>query len=258
MSLKHGLQRLLPGAYTSLQETWTKYQIKRVNKLLGARCGGRVQQGPFAGMLYIDEATCSTLAPKLIGSYEAELHSAITEILSTNYSTIIDVGCAEGYYAVGLALGLPHAKVYAFDVDDHARRLCRKMAELNSVDQRVIVEAECTHTRLRELIDERTLIVCDCEGCEFELLRPESVAELSKADLLVELHDFIDPRIKNALTSRFDPTHEIVIIETQDRVEADYKALNGFSRQSQRFALAELRGAKMEWAFMRSRILVRT
>ena len=253
MSLKQTLRRLLPGPYGALQEVWTNAQIQRVNRLIKKQHGLCVQQGPFAGMAYVDEATCSTLAPKLIGSYEAELQPALAEIVATDYTTIIDVGCAEGYYAVGLALKMPRAKVYAFDIDAPARALCKEMARLNFVADRVFVEEACTHSRLRELIDERTLVVCDCEGCEFELLRPEIVSELNKTDLLVELHDFIDPRIKSTLVSRFEQTHDISIIATKERVAADYEALAGLSAQSQVFALAELRGADMEWAFMRSK-----
>jgi precorrin-6B methylase 2 len=253
MSLKQNLRGLLPGPYAALQEVWTNYQIKRVNKLIKTQHGLRVQQGPFAGMVYVNEATCSTLAPKLIGSYEAELHLALAEILATEYTTIIDVGCAEGYYAVGLALQMPRAKVYAFDIDAQARRLCKEMAQLNLVEDRIVVEETCTHSRLQELINERSLVVCDCEGCEIELLRPEIVSGLEKTDLLVELHDFIDPRIKSTLVSRFEDTHHTSIIETEERIAANYTALAGFSARSQRFALAELRGNEMEWAFLRSR-----
>jgi hypothetical protein len=253
MFLKQFLGNLLPGPYTALQEVWTNYHIKRVNEFVRRQHGNVVQQGPFAGMLYVNEAACSTLTPKLIGSYEAELHPALAQVFATEYSTIIDVGCAEGYYAVGLAIRLPRARVYAFDTDERARVLCEQMAKLNSVAERVFVEGVCSHARLDELIDERTLVVCDCEGCEFELLRPEVVPSLNQADLLVELHDFIDPRIKSTLISRFEQTHQIAIIQTADRVAADYTAIKELNARSQLFALAELRGADMEWAFMRSR-----
>jgi hypothetical protein len=46
-------------------------------------------------------ALCSTFIPKIIGSYECELHPAIEEIIVNNYAEVWDVGCAEGYYAVG-------------------------------------------------------------------------------------------------------------------------------------------------------------
>ena len=72
------------------------------------------QSGPFAGMSCISEAICSSLVPKLLGSYESELHQVLNQILETDYQNVIDIGCAEGYYAVGLALRLPNARVYAW------------------------------------------------------------------------------------------------------------------------------------------------
>jgi hypothetical protein len=58
-------------------------------------------------MAYIPQAVGSALIPKLLGCYEAELHGVIACALNTTYDTIIDIGCAEGYYAVGLALHFP-------------------------------------------------------------------------------------------------------------------------------------------------------
>ena len=83
MSLKQAFGRLMPGPYTALQEAWTIYQIGKAIKLIKKQHGNLVQQGPFAGMRYVNEAAGSTLAPKLIGSYEAELYSAFAEILAT-------------------------------------------------------------------------------------------------------------------------------------------------------------------------------
>ena len=111
MSLKQAIGRLLPEPYTALQEAWTNYQISRAIKSIRKQHGNLVQQGPFAGMLYINEAACSTLAPKLIGSYEAELYSAFAEILATEYTTIIDVGCAEG--GADMEWAFMRSKLYA-------------------------------------------------------------------------------------------------------------------------------------------------
>ena len=38
------------------------------------RHGRKVLQGPFAGMAYVEGATEGALAPRLLGTYEAELH----------------------------------------------------------------------------------------------------------------------------------------------------------------------------------------
>ena len=73
-----------------------------------------VRNGPFAGMRYPGvQSVCSTIVPKLIGCYEKELHSVIELICSQQYNSVVDIGCAEGYYAVGLAMRLQNAQLFA-------------------------------------------------------------------------------------------------------------------------------------------------
>ena len=99
-----------------------------------------VRHGPFAGMRYpAAESVGSALFPKLLGSYEQELHPWVERLCHNHYTEVVDVGCAEGYYAVGLALRLPGARVYAFDVSPHAMRRCADMARLNGVLDRVTI-----------------------------------------------------------------------------------------------------------------------
>lgn len=68
----------------------------------------KVIKGPFEGMKYPSlRAAGSALVPKLIGTYEIELTPYIMKIIEKNYSIILNIGSAEGYYAVGLALRSP-------------------------------------------------------------------------------------------------------------------------------------------------------
>ena len=84
-----------------------------------------VRNGPFRGMRYPERASVgSALVPKLLGSYERELQPVLEDILAREHSEIVDIGCAEGYYAVGLALRLPAARVFAYDTNVMAIDLC--------------------------------------------------------------------------------------------------------------------------------------
>lgn len=254
-SLKAVLRRSLPGTYRSLQESLTDRRLASVSRMLEKQCGLVVQGGPFGGMAYVSEAVCSSLVPKLLGSYEAELHGLLTQILTRDYETIIDVGCAEGYYAVGLGLRLPGARVHAFDIDPWARELCTKLAQANDVADRVIVEGECNHERLNSLIRGRTLIVCDCEGCELQLLNPELAPEIKKSDLIVELHDMIDPNITPTILARFSASHDITLIDTEERDVDAYPILKDFDLLTRRTALAEFRDSPMQWGYLQVKAL---
>ena len=250
-TLKALLKSSLPGPYLSLQQSLANRRLRRVSKFIEDKVGLVVQGGPFKGMAYVSEAVCSSLVPKLLGSYEAELHEVLRQILKRDYETVIDVGCAEGYYAVGLALRLPRARVHAFDIDARARELCKSLAQANKVDDRVLVEGECNHERLNSLIRGRTLIVCDCEGCELQLLDPKAAPEISKSDLLVELHDMIVPHITPTILSRFAATHDITLVDAVERDPNAFPILKDFDRLTQRTAVAEFRDGPMQWGYLR-------
>ena len=51
-------------------------------------------------------------------------------------------GCAEGYYAVGMARLAPEITVYAYDIEERARIACADLAQRNGVADRVIVGGE--------------------------------------------------------------------------------------------------------------------
>jgi 2-polyprenyl-3-methyl-5-hydroxy-6-metoxy-1,4-benzoquinol methylase len=92
-----------------------------------------VQDGPFAGMNFPLMPADGCVMPKLLGSYEEELHPFFNRFAGTDYDLIIDIGCAEGYYAVGLARLFERARVLAYDIDANARQRCSELARLNGV-----------------------------------------------------------------------------------------------------------------------------
>ena len=174
-------------------------------------------------MKYHAEMRGSVLVPKLVGSYEEELHHVVGQIARNGYRTIVDIGCAEGYYAVGLAMLVPTATVIGYDIDERAQRICRRIAEINGVARRVTVLGECSHGELRSRITDRTLIVCDCEGFEHELLRCDIVPELHRCDLLVELHG---RRAEiDSFVGAFSRTHNVELIQSRERRASDYPAV---------------------------------
>ncbi|RWY52482.1 methyltransferase [Mucilaginibacter gilvus] len=180
-----------------------------------------VLSGPFKGMKYPSLSSVgSSLYPKLLGSYEKELHQVIGELMGNNYTEILDIGCAEGYYAIGLSLKKPRAKVYAYDTDETARALCEKMAHLNGVDDKVILRETCTAKELVHFkFTGHALIVCDCEGYEEHLFTPQNVSNLKDCDLLIETHDFLNLSTSLNLIELFKQTHHIKIIKSIGDIE---------------------------------------
>ncbi len=218
-----------------------------------------VLHGPFAGMRYPQaRATGSALVPKILGSYESELHDVMATLLKRTYSDIVDIGCAEGYYAVGLGMRHPDARIHAFDTDAVARQMCRDMAQANGVASRLALGSLCDETTLLGLpLGGHALVVSDCEGYEAELFTSRVVASLLRHDVLIEVHDQADPQLGGSIRHLFRDSHDCIAIDSLDdsRKARTYAVteLEGVDLSVRRELLAEGRGMIMEWLFFSSR-----
>lgn len=224
------------------------------SRLHGA-VAGRVLSGPFAGMRYGAGSSCGTLGPKLLGTYERELVPIVERIVAEGRHRIIDIGAAEGWYAVGLLTRLPTATVVAYESTDDGRALLRDMALANGVADRLDIRGHCGVAELASTIEtfRPDLVICDVEGTERELLDVDAIPRLADIDILVEIHDFVDAATGATLARRFRDTHAIERIVTRPRQAADVPVVVGFT-QAERLVLAsELRPGRMEWFWMRSR-----
>ena len=263
--LKAFLEGSFPRASDALRLGWCKRELHYIAKAIVAQHGLIVQSGPFQGMQYVPEMLSPerllqhTVLPKILGCYEAELHSVLNRVLERDYERIVNIGCSEGYYAVALSLRFPGALILAFDLDPGARELCEEMARLNGVADRVTIRGECTREHLQGLAGAGTLVVCDCEGCELVLLRPDLVPSLAACDLIAELHDCVDPSISRVVPARFGETHDVTLVQKSDRDPSAYPLLERFNSHQRRLAVSEFNwGPPRSWALLCARNNVQT
>lgn len=220
--------------------------IARNPKLRDALAAKKVIAGPFTGMRYGDtQAFCSALPPKLLGTYEHELADVISAAIARKYPTIVDVGAADGYYAVGFAFKDPQARIIAFEMDARARTELSKLTEINDVADRVEIRGKCEPVDLLALDAAPGLMIMDCEGYEDFLLTKDVISHFKDWDFIIETHDGFSPEITKRLSSRFSETHKVIPIEvTHDRDKADQidlPILDGVPRRDVDKLLAENR-----------------
>jgi hypothetical protein len=213
-----------------------------------------IRSGAFAGMRYGVDAVGGAILPKIVGSYESQLSDLISGFSDRGYAHAVDIGSAEGYYVVGLARIMPDTKIYAFDIDPTAHLLCRANAERNAVLGQILFKEECTPHELSKAIKGSTLVICDCEGFEAEILDLNLVPRLSQCDILVELHDLIVPGVSQLIDQRFKETHKITYYSEAVPHASAYPVLNGMKKFEASLAMNEKRGGKMQWAFMESNL----
>jgi SAM-dependent methyltransferase len=213
----------------------------------------------FAGLkLGSAKSASGGFIPKLLGSYERELQPLLEELRTRDYSEIVDVGCAEGYYAAGLARMFPQAKVFAYDTNAEALELCRETARANGLEHRLITGARCDAATLLALpLTRRALVVSDCEGYEKHLFTAASVRRLAAHDVLIEVHDVLDIGISARLREIFGETHRLQVVSSVDDIRKaqtyDYPELAPFSLAERKVLLAEWRGCEMDWYYFSPR-----
>jgi hypothetical protein len=216
---------------------------------------GVVLSGLFAGLRYPDfTAFGSSLPPKLLGTYEAELHPALRQ-LRKHYDLIIDVGCAEGYYAVGLALVYPNTPVHAYDINAKARAFASGMAKLNGVASDVHLHELASQQTFHACQNKSALIIVDCEGFERFLFSHENIAYLELSDLIIELHPKPYPDLVQYLHSLFQASHECSFVDSISDAEKSTAAavLAQLSEQDKRFSVSEFRPGPQQWLVCKSK-----
>jgi SAM-dependent methyltransferase len=213
--------------------------------------GTTVAGGPFAGMAYVSVATEGALIARLLGVYESELHPHFEAFIAEGLDCVIDVGCAEGYYAVGLARRMPDTTVYAFDILETARAACAGMAVANGVRDRVLIGGEFRPEDFQRFAGRRALVLVDAEGAEVDILDPARGPALAGMNIIVETHDVYRPGALSTLMERFSPTHDI------QRVDQDFKAydqpawIKDLNHLDQLLTVWEWRQRPTPWLVMR-------
>jgi hypothetical protein len=234
---------------TSLVKQWGLFDL---NQKLIAHVGHRVVGGPFAGMVLTRAAEGEHIGPYLLGTYEVELQPWLQEVFLGSYSQIVDIGSNFGYYAIGLARRFPRLTVVAFDTDWWARRAVAGMAAANNVSN-VTIHGFCSASWLRDHLQQRALIVSDCEGYERELFCAAPVPPLSTATMIIELHEQTPGDLAAQIRRRFEGTH--VIDQCLSRSTTPRPALHVPSLTDEEFERVrqEVRG-EQRWLYLRPRV----
>jgi hypothetical protein len=147
---------------------------------------GRALIGPFKGMRYATQSRTSAYWPKLLGTYEKELHPTILQLSEQQYDNLLVIGAGEGHYAVGLTFILDAEKVIAFEIEESERALLAKTASENEVE--VDIAGACTPQALKAFRSFRNFIIMDIEGEEDFFLQDGVILEMKHSTYIIEVH----------------------------------------------------------------------
>ena len=196
--------RLIPGVMADRSVRWQFAHHP------GAGGGWEVEDGPFAGLAYPAEVTTVSLSRlKAEGRYEAALAPILTEAVDRRPSLFVDIGGAEGYYAVGIArMGIP---TVAYESSSIQRRALRRLAAANGVE--VTIRRHC---RRIPALPPGSLLMVDAEGSEMELLDGDAAFRLAGCTIVVELHEMFRAGVTEAVLKALGETHRGTVVKGED------------------------------------------
>lgn len=186
-----------------------------------------------------------------LGRYETEILDWIEAAVTSRPRHVIDIGAADGYYAVGFKHALPQSEITAFELSREARKTASLTAARNGCN--IDLRGSANARQILKLPAEHAFVLCDCEGAEVDILTPEVVHHLRSATVVVELHDGIRIDATGIITRRFAATHDIEL-RGIDGASGPPAELAGWSDAERAIALGEHRATECRWARLTPRL----
>lgn len=235
---------------------WDTKQSARQRVLghLKALYGGQVQYGLFRGMELGEESWWSRydVSTKILGVYEEHVLAKLGEFYSFSTAPFIDIGAADGYFAIGVAKSLPAEKVFAFEISERGRSVLKDNSQINGCLSAIEVGEEASYESVANILSEHgsAFVLIDIEGDEYELLNNEMLALLSSSTVIVELHprkvtdgSRLQEKLMQNAAKYFET--EILIRETYN--PNMFEELSEFSDEDRLLAFSEGRKANGLW-----------
>ena len=240
------------GQLNNSMRLLAKWRSVLIQNTILKKEGAIILGGPFQGMEFLEQSSEGCHVAKLLGCYEQPLFKHLEGIFSSNFTLVLNIGCAEGYYAVGMARRMPNAKIFAFDTNKKAQQACQTLAVANGVSDRIKIGGTFEPEHFNKYQDQKTLVLCDIEGAEVKLLQPSRADSLRKNFIIVESHECLRPGITETLISRFDETHDVTQVNDDGTREISNAPqwFNNLSHLDQLLATWEWRSGPTPWLVM--------
>lgn len=215
---------------------------------------GIVKHGPFEGMQLQKAAWWgrSDLGSMLLGLYEKEILDYIGSLKKNQFSTFIDIGAADGYYACGLLYTGKVKRAICFEKSAQGRSVIEENWINNGEVGELSIKGEADFEsivglRSSELSD--CLVIIDIEGHEFDLMNEGVLSHLSSCVVIIEVHNWVDDfmeRYKNLLVTASN-YFKVEIMDRMERPTLNFPELRDFTDDNRLLLVSERRPCVMRF-----------
>ena len=234
------------------QETVAQRQA-RISRELYQICAGVVQYGPFTGLKLCGDNWWggSDLGSQCLGLYEKELLDLIAGKEGA-FSTFIDIGAADGYYAVGMLKSGLVSRAICFEQSQKGRVTIEKNWILNGSPGQLSIFAKATAQSIENLSDNllsRALILIDIEGGEFDLLQRAVLEKLRFCECWIEIHNWVDgfPKKYQQFLRNASDFFDLSVITRVERPTVHLNELRDFTDDNRLLLTSERRPCLMRF-----------
>jgi predicted O-methyltransferase YrrM len=226
----------------------------KVWQILEEKYGLIIAYGPFKGMKLSDDIWWSKndRITQMLGIYEEHILERLKVFSTQGATRFVDIGAADGYFAIGMAYSKIYSKVVAFEIESFGQNKIRENATINHCSNVVSVFGEADYSSLKNLLsaDMKTAILVDIEGAEYQLLDEEMLSILSSCYLICELHPLqVDDgyQLQRKLIERAAKKFNVELIKRESYSPNIFPELDDLSDEERLIAVGEGRGTNMQW-----------
>ena len=218
--------------------------------------GDQVAFGLFKGMKLSNNVWWGRhdILAKYLGEYEPHIIKKL-ENLSKHYKHFIDIGAADGYYAVGLLYSKLYSSVTCFEISSKGRDNIAENADLNNCLDKIVINGEANIETLKKEIEviKSCVLLCDIEGTEFDLFSKELLSTVSQCTVIIELHDefvFGDKGRRKRLIKDAEEYFNISFIKRYNPKVNEFDELSHWNDDLRQLAFSEGRPCRMDWLLL--------
>lgn len=214
-----------------------------------------IQIGPFKGMRLSQGDWWGKIdRPSMIfGFYEKEVLESLAS-LKSKYNTLIDLGAADGYYAIGAVFSGLFEQSVCYEIEAEGQKQIKKNAIANNVLDFVKIRGEAKKNFYDEFTQEEldsSVILLDVEGEEFNIFsKKEDFLKLKKSTIIIESHALYfddgyqkQKNLINIASEFFNVTE----LKMSSRDLSNIEYLEKFSDSDRWLMCSEGRGQLMSW-----------
>lgn len=209
-----------------------------------------VQQGPFKGMVINEDQFWGQgdRSSKILGLYEKEIQDLIVSIQKDkNYSTFVDIGGADGFFAIGSLVNNLFEKCEVFEISKRGRNSIQKNSKKNNVYDSIKIHDKASKRSLIKIDNiNNSLILCDIEGGEYELFDEKLINEIYPSDIIIEIHKDKENSLVN-FEKRFTKSYSLTKITQEPRSLKNFKELENINDNNRALITSEGRSYVQEW-----------